>query len=137
MIVRIDVHQQLTADSYWQLKRCQVQQEGLMEDVMNSVAINTLRFRSLQGAVRYIKAVTFAYLEMKRHTEMPEHIEWRIFDDHTVFPCPHCHQPMFRKAKLGRRGKCLDLKDWGCPECNRTMTVPADGERSAAPALTG
>lgn len=131
MIVRIDVRQHLHAMSYWQLKRCQVERGGGMEEVMDLDDVHSPRFTSLQAAVRYAKAATFAYLEQKRHAEMPAHIEWRIIDDQVVFPCPCCHQPMFRTAKLGRRGNCLDLRDWACPACDRTVTVPAEAGRSA------
>ena len=43
-----------------------------------------------------------------------------------TFPCPLCQQPLYQKAKLGRFGNTLDLNDWGCPRCKKTVTLRTD-----------
>lgn len=103
MIVRIEVTQ-INDDpaSYWQLKRCQVQRAGMMEEVSDPTYLLPIRFATLEEAVRHAKKATFAYLETKRHKQMPEQLDWRIVDDGHMFPCPVCHQPLYQKAKLGR-----------------------------------
>jgi hypothetical protein len=32
----------------------------------------------------------------------------------------------YQKAKLGHFGSALDLNDWGCPRCKKTVTLKAD-----------
>ena len=44
-----------------------------------------------------------------------------------MVPCPACQHPMYRKAKLGRTGASLDVNDWGCPGCNKTVTFNPEG----------
>lgn len=123
MIVRIDVHHHTAPQTYWQLKRCQVQLGGLMPDVSDPAGFRPLRFDTLEDSVRHAKKATFAFLEQRRHREMPDQIDWRIYEDDRVFPCPVCQQPLYRKAKLGRFGNTLDLHDWGCPRCKKTVTL--------------
>lgn len=128
MIVRIEVAQHDRSSApYWQLTRCQVQRGGLMEDVSAPAYLRPICFDTLEEAVRHAKKATFTYLEAKRHQEMPDQIDWRIVDEGHVFPCPVCYQPLYQKAKLGRFGNVLDLRDWGCARCKKTVTLNTDG----------
>jgi len=133
MIVRIEVHQHTAPEAYWQLKRCQVQVDGLMQDVSDPGLLCPIRFKTLEETIRHAKTATFTYLEKRRYKEMPDQIEWRIHQDHVVFPCPVCQQPLYRKAKLGRFGNTLDLHDWGCARCKKTVTLHAESFLSIAP----
>ena len=128
MLVRIEVAKSAnSSDAYWQLKRCQVQRAGTMEDVSNPAYLLPIRFETLEDSVRHAKKATFVYLESKRHQAMPDQIDWRIIDEHRPFPCPVCQQPLYQKAKLGRFGNTLDLRDWGCPRCKKTVTLNTEG----------
>ena len=127
MIVRIEVCQAASLPPYWQLKQCQVQRGGLLEHVSDPMHLRPIRFESLEDAVRHAKKATFTYLVAKQHREMPDQIDWRIVDEGRTFPCPVCHQPLYQKAKLGRFGNTLDLRDWGCPRCKKTVTLNTDG----------
>ena len=102
MIVRLEVQQHVSFESYWQLKRCQVQRGGMREDVSDPALLRPMRFNALEETVRHAKRATFTYLEKKRHKEMPDQIDWRIIDETHHFPCPMCQQPLYQKAKLGR-----------------------------------
>ena len=53
-------------------------------------------------------------------------IDWRILEEARLFPCPMCQQPLYQKAKLSRFGNKLDLDDWGCPRCKKTVTLRTD-----------
>ena len=126
MIVRLEVQRPTSPESLWQLRRCQVQRRGMMEDVSDPTVFRALRFNTLEETVRHAKRATFTYLEHKRHKEMPDQIDWRIIDETHHFPCPMCQQPLYQKAKLGRFGNALDLNDWGCPRCKKTVTLRTD-----------
>jgi rubrerythrin len=103
-----------------------VQRGGMMEDVKDPAMLLSMRFDTLEETVREAKRATFAYLQQKRHKDMPDQIDWRITDDSHLFPCPQCQQPLYQKAKLGRFGNALDLNDWGCPRCKKTVTLKTD-----------
>ena len=126
MIVRIDVEHHITPVEYWQLKRCQVQVDGLFQDVSDAALLRPLRFKTLEESVLHAKKATFTFLEKRRHTEMPDQIDWRVHEDNRVFPCPACHQPLYRKAKLGRFGNTLDLQNWGCPRCKKPVNFNSE-----------
>jgi hypothetical protein len=130
MIVRIEVSQPTSSTPYWQLKRCQVQHGGTIVDVTEPTLLRPIRFDGLEDAIRHAKKATFTYLEAKRHTKMPDQIDWRIINEARVFPCPACHQPLYQKAKLGRFGNTLDLQDWGCSRCRKTVTLNTEGLQS-------
>jgi hypothetical protein len=132
MIVRIEVRHTETL-GYWQLTRCQVQIGGLMQDVSDPTLLRPMRFETLEDSIRQAKKATFGYLEAKRHKEMPDQIDWRIYEEERLFPCPVCQQPLYRKAKLGRFGNHLDLQDWGCTRCKKTVTLNTDGLLAMAP----
>lgn len=124
MIVRLEVTRfDGPSATYCQLKRCQVQRGWTMEDVSSPGLLRSIRFVTLDEAVRHAKKATFAYLEAKRHKKMPRQIDWCIVDESRIFPCPACHQPMYQKARLGRFGNTLDLQDWGCSWCKNTVTL--------------
>jgi hypothetical protein len=123
MLVRIEVHHHTEEPAYWQLTRCQVQLGGLMQDVSDAALFRPMRFDTLADSIRHAKKATFGYLEAKRHKEMPDQIDWRIYEEGRLFPCPVCQQPLYRKAKLGRFGNTLDLHDWGCSRCRKTVTL--------------
>lgn len=134
MIVRIEVAQIIDDHaSYWQLNRCQVQHGGTIVDVTDPMLLRPIRFDSLEDTIRHVKKATFTYLEAKRHMTMPDQIDWRIVNEARVFPCPACHQPLYQKAKLGRFGNTLDLQDWGCSRCKKTVTLNTDGLESTMP----
>lgn len=137
MIVRLEVQRHDSPLAYWQLKRCQVQCGSMMEDVSDPAFFRPMRFTTLEETVRHAKRATFTYLETKRHKEMPDQIDWRIFDDSRHFPCPLCQQPLYQKAKLGRFGNTLDLNDWGCPRCKKTVTLRIDDLVSTKSLQTG
>ena len=80
----------------------------------------------MQEAVLHAKLATFTYLERKHPKEMPDQIDWRIIEEARLFPFPLCQQPLYQKAKLGRFGNTLDLDDWGCPRCKKTVTLKID-----------
>jgi hypothetical protein len=126
MIVRLEVQGPASSEAFWQLRRCQVQRGGMMEDVSDPAVFRPMRFNTLEETVRHAKRATFTYLEHKRHKEMPDQIDWRIIDETHHFPCPLCQQPLYQKAKLGRFGHTLDLNDWGCPRCKKTVTLKTD-----------
>jgi|SRR5687768_7656153 hypothetical protein len=126
MIVRLEVHYHGSPQLYWQLKRCQVQRGAMMEDVSDPAFFRPIQFKTLEETVRHAKRATFTYLEKKQHKEMPDQIDWRIVEDARIFPCPTCQQPLYQKAKLGRTGNMLDLNDWGCPRCKKTVTLKTD-----------
>lgn len=126
MIVRLEVHQHPEPLSYVQLKRCQVQRGAMMEDVGDPSLFRPMRFSTLEEAVLHAKRATFSYLERKQHKEMPDQIDWRIIEEARYFPCPICQQPLYQKAKLGRFGNKLNLDDWGCPRCKKTITLKTD-----------
>jgi hypothetical protein len=132
MIVRIEVHHCTAPQTYWQLKRCQVQLGGLMQDVSPPALLRPIRFDTLEESIRHAKKATFSYLEARRHKEMPDQIDWRIYEEACLFPCPVCQQPLYRKAKLGRFGNTLDLNDWGCTRCKKTVTLNTAGLLSTA-----
>jgi hypothetical protein len=133
MIVRIEIHQYTAPEAYWQLKRCQAQVSGSMQDVSDPRLFQPIRFATLEEAIRHAKKATFTFLQNRRHTEMPDQIDWRIYEDERLCPCPVCHQPLYRKAKLARLGHTLDLRDWGCSRCKKTVTLNTDGLLSTAP----
>jgi len=133
MIVRMEVSQPTSSTPYWQLKRCQVQHGGAIVDVADPTLLRPIRFDSLEDAIRHAKKATFTYLEANRHTTMPDQIDWRIINEARVFPCPACHQPLYQKAKLGRFGNTLDLMDWGCSRCRKTVTLNIEGFQSTMP----
>lgn len=136
MIVRLEVQRHTLPQSYWQLKRCQVQRGAMMEDVSDPAFFRPMRFATLEDTIRHAKRATFTYLEKKRHKEMPDQIDWRIIQDAHLFPCPMCQQPLYQKAKLARFGHTLDLNDWGCPRCKKTITLRTDDLVSAGPRFT-
>ena len=103
-----------------------MQRGAMMEDVRDPAVLLSMRFDSLEEAVREAKRATFTYLQLKRHKDMPDQIDWRIMDESHLFPCPQCEQPLYQKAKLGRFGNMLDLHDWGCPHCKKTVTLKTD-----------
>ncbi|WP_447600232.1 hypothetical protein [Nitrospira sp. Nam80] len=127
MIIRVEVQHHTGTPAYWQLKRCQVQVGGLMQDVSNPALLRPIRFDTLEESIRHAKKATFGYLEAKRHKEMPDQMDWRVYEEGRLFPCPVCQQPLYRKAKLGRFGNSLDLHDWGCVRCKKTVTVNTAG----------
>jgi hypothetical protein len=127
MIVRIDVQRHPHSAPHWQLRRCQVELNHLMEDVGDPKWFRAIRFETLQATVRYAKKATFTRLEQLRYAEMPDQIDWRIYEEGHGFPCPVCQQPLYRKAKLARYGHTLDLQDWGCPRCKKPVTTNTDG----------
>ena len=137
MIVRLEVQRPSGSQTWWQLRRCRVQRVTLMEDVTDPALFLAMRFDTLEEAVRHAKRATFTYLQQKRHKEMPDQIDWRIMDETHLFPCPQCQQPLYQKAKLGRFGNALDLHDWGCPRCKKTVTLKTDDlvPSERAPAL--
>jgi hypothetical protein len=137
MIVRIEVHHHTTPHTYWQLKRCHVQVDGPMQDVCDPALLRPIRFDTLEEGIRHAKKVTFTFLETRRHAAMPDEIEWRVHEDNKVFPCPACHQPLYRKAKLGRFGNTLDLQDWGCVRCKKTVTLNTEGLLTTASVHAG
>ena len=126
MIVRLEVQQHTFPTAYWQLKRCQFQRGGMMEDVSDPVDFRPMRFDTLEETVRHAKRIICIHLEHKRHKEMPDQIDWRIVEDRRHFPCPLCQQPLYQKAKFNRFGNTLDLNDWGCPRCKKTVTLKTD-----------
>ena len=126
MIIRLEVQRHPGPPSYVQLKRCQVQRGAVMEDVSDPALFRPMRFDTLEEAVLHAKRATFTYLERKQHKEMPDQIDWRIIEEARLFPCPMCQQPLYQKAKLGRFGNKLDLNDWGCPRCKKTVTLKTD-----------
>ena len=126
MIIRVEVQQHATPDTYWQLTRCQVQRGMFMEDVRDPASFRSMQFATLEETVRHAKRATFAYLQQVRHKKMPDHIDWRIIEDARLFPCPMCQQPLYQKAKLGRLGSTIDLDDWGCSGCQKTITLRTD-----------
>ena len=136
MIVRLEVQQHTSPESYWQLKRCGVQEGGMILDVSDPAFFRPMRFATLEETVRHAKRATFTYLEKKRLKEMPDQIEWRIIQDVHIFPCPICQQPLYQKAKLGRFGGTIDLNDWGCPRCKKTVTMRIDDLVPARPEPT-
>jgi hypothetical protein len=123
MIVRIEIQHYTAPASYWQLKRCQAQVDGLMQDVSDPGLFRAIRFDTLDEAIRHAKKATFTFLEKRQHKEMPDQMDWRIYEDGLICPCPLCQQPLYRKAKLGRFGSTLDLHDWGCSRCKKTVTL--------------
>jgi hypothetical protein len=127
MIVRIEIHHYTASATYWQLKRCQAQVSGLMQDVSDPGFFRPIRFETLEEAIRHAKKATFTFLQKRQHTDMPDQMDWRIYEDDRLCPCPVCHQPLYRKAKLGRFGNTLDLRDWGCVRCKKTVTLNTDG----------
>lgn len=126
MIMRLEVQRHNSLSAYWQLKRCQVQRGGMMEDVSDPALFRPMRFNTLEETGRHAKRATFTYLEEKRHKETPDQIDWRVIDDTRHFPCPLCQQPLYQKAKLARFGNTIDLNDWGCPRCKKTVTLRTD-----------
>ena len=52
-----------------------------MEDVRDPAVWLSMRFDSLEEAVREAKRATFTYLQLKRHKNMPDQIDWRIMDE--------------------------------------------------------
>ena len=58
-----------------------------------------MRFDSLEEAVREAKRATFTYLQLKRHKDMPDQIDWRIMDQTHLFPCPQCEQAFVPKSE--------------------------------------
>ena len=132
MIVRIEVQHHTELPAHWQLKRCQVQLGGMMQDVSNPALLRPIRFDTLEDSIRHAKKATFTYLQDRRHKEMPDQIDWRIAEENHVFPCPICQQPLYRKAKLGRFGNTLDLNDWGCSRCKKTVSLNTEGLQSTA-----
>ena len=70
-----------------------------MEDLGDPAVFRSMRFTSLEEAVRHAKRATFTYLEYKRHKEMPDQIDWRIIDETHLFPCPLCHQPSTKRQR--------------------------------------
>jgi hypothetical protein len=132
MIVRIEVRHTETL-GYWQLTRCQVQIGGLLQDVSDPTLLRPMRFERLEDSIRHAKKATFGYLEAKRHKEMPDQIDWRIYEEGRLFPCPVCQQPLYRKAKLGRFGNSLDLHDWGCTRCKKTVTLNTESVLATNP----
>lgn len=127
MIIRVEVHQHTDTIGSWQLKRCQVQIGGLMQDVSPPALLRPMRFDTLEESIRHAKKATFGYLETTRHKEMPDQMDWRVYEEGRLFPCPMCQQPLYRKAKLGRFGNSLDLHDWGCVRCKKTVTLNTQG----------
>jgi hypothetical protein len=127
MIIRVEVQHHIDPLGYWQLKRCQVQIGGLMQDVTPPAFFRPMRFDTLEETIRHAKKATFGYLEAKRHKEMPDQMDWRVYEEGRLFPCPVCQQPLYRKAKLGRFGNSLDLHDWGCVRCKKTVTLNTEG----------
>lgn len=127
LIVRIDLRPHSASASHWQLARCQVQLGGMFYDVIDPTSVQPIRFERLEDTIRHAKKATFAFLEERRHKDMPDQMDWRVYQDDYLFPCPVCQQPMYRKAKLGRYGTSLDLKDWGCARCKKTVTLNTDG----------
>lgn len=127
MIVRIEVQHHEYPAAFWQLKRCQIQFGGLMQDVQDPRLLRPLQFETLEDGIRHAKRATFSFLEHRLHREMPDQMDWRVYEDARVFPCPVCQQPLYRKAKLGRFGHTLDLADWGCSRCRKTVTLNTEG----------
>jgi hypothetical protein len=123
MIVRMELQHHPALQDHWQLRRCQVQLRTGLHDVQPVEVFRPLQFDSLEGCVRYAKTAAFAFLEARRHKEMPDQIDWRIYHESQIFPCPACQQPLYQKAKLGRFGNTLDLTDWGCSRCKKTVTL--------------
>jgi hypothetical protein len=76
MIVRLEVQRATSPESLWQLRRCQVQRGGMMEDVSDPADFRAMRFDTLEETVGHAKWATFTYLEHKRHNEMPGQIDW-------------------------------------------------------------
>ena len=114
-----------------------MQCSGMMEDVNDPAFFRPMRFSTLVEAIHHAKRATFTYLERKQHKEMPDQIDWRIIEEARLFPCPVCQQPLYQKAKLARFGHQLNLDDWGCPRCKKTVTLKIDDlqtdERSFIP----
>lgn len=65
-------------------------------------------------------------LNQQRYRDMTDQIEWRVYEDHRLFPCPVCQQPVYQKARLGRFGHTLNLNDWGCSRCKKMVTLNTD-----------
>jgi hypothetical protein len=133
MIIRIEIQHHPAPEPYWQLKRCQAQVSGLMQDVSEPGFFRPMRFDTLEEAIRHAKKATFTFLEKRQYKEMPDQMDWRVYEEARICPCPVCSQPLYRKAKLGRFGNTLDLRDWGCSRCKKTVTLNTDGLFSTAP----
>ena len=127
MIVSLEVHHHLGCESYWQLTRCHLQITSVATEVGFPALYRAMHFRTLEQTIRYAKGLTFTYLMNRQFKEMPDHMEWRVTEEDQLVPCPACQHPMYRKAKLGRTGTSLDLNDWGCPRCNKTVTLNPAG----------
>ena len=127
MIVSLEVHHHLGFESYWQLTRCHLQITSVATEVGFPALYRAMHFRTLEQTIRYAKGLTFTYLMNRQFKEMPDHMEWRVTEEDQLVPCPACQHPMYRKAKLGRTGASLDVNDWGCPRCNKTVTLNPAG----------
>ena len=111
MIVRVEVQQHATPDTYWQLARCQVQRGMFMEDVRDPALFRSMQFATLEETVRHAKRATFAYLQQVRHKKMPDHIDWR---DHRrrpgSFPAPCVSSLSTKKPNWAALGAPLTSK---------------------------
>ena len=127
MIVRIEVHQQTDPETYWQLKRCQAHIAGTAREIGQPPRFHPMRFLTLEDAIRSRRASPFTIwrrINTGRYRIKLIGGSWR---NAHVFPCPACQQPLYRKAKWGRTRLHLDLKDWGCPRCKKTVTLNTEG----------
>ncbi len=102
-----------------------------MEDVSDPAFFRPMRFDTLEETVRHAKRATFTYSRVETTQGDAGSNRLAIIPEARLFPCPLCQQPLYQKAKLGRFGNRLDLDDWGCPRCKKTVTLKTDDLVSA------
>ena len=81
-----------------------MQRGAMMEDVKDPAVLLSLRFDSLEQAVGEAKRATSTYLQLKRHKDMPDQIDWRIMDDTHLFPVPSVSSPCTKRRSSGGLG---------------------------------
>jgi hypothetical protein len=122
MIVRMDVRSHTRPFRYWQILEFQVTMHGTVHVVSQRLRIHHLRFGGIADCVRYARVAIFYYLE-RRLTEIPDHFEWRIYDQGCPRTCPVCHEPMHQTIQLRARLAATDVSHWTCADCER-MACP-------------
>ena len=115
MVVRLEVQRPSGSQASWQLRRCRVQRGAMMEDVRDPAVWLSMEFDSLEEAVREAKRATFTYLQLKRHKDMPDQIDWRIMDQTHLFPCPQCEKAFVPKSEARAAWQCLRPTRLGMP----------------------
>lgn len=116
MIVRLDVRAHTRPFRFWQIVQFQVTLNGTMHTIGNPAWIQPLRFDGIADCVRYARIAIFRYLE-PRLTDIPEHFEWRIYDESCAKACPMCQQSMHQTLQLRNRLAAIDVSHWSCAQC--------------------